>query len=442
MPLWGLIANALAQQVILLRHAFVYTVSHLVSWSVLSASPSSFKAQRQGDLAGETRALVSLQANHRSTARDLLFQLWTRTASESAYLLVIPLLCWSPSADLNDIARQLTYVVAFGIAAANILKDIFQLPRPPTPPVWTPPLLTFDDSASLADYAFPSSHAMNSLTNPIFLIGKLVVCGLLPVSSYMFVFACLLAALHCLMLSFSRLYLGCVFPGDITAGLVLGTLVLSVASSGLAKFDAWLLRCPEAIPIYFFVTIAILAVCPQPRPRTPSFTQTVKLLGFTLGNALGSKLSLEALAFPSARFLATSLLPSISLFSFSSLSPISVLVCRGVIGLMVCALATSIAGDVIAVLVRSLLGLPVKRQRLLSVEAIHRVRSHWYTSSSGSSPQPPKHSETIHGAVEPDDSPQQTRRVLAESVHTFLYGASVGTSIAYLSPLVFHALGV
>merc|ERR1719269_544538 len=66
----------------------------------------------------------------------------------------------------------MTLVVCFGLHAGNLMKDVFRLPRPANvePKVWVPHTASKIDSTACRDFGFPSTHAMNSVSNSLFLV--------------------------------------------------------------------------------------------------------------------------------------------------------------------------------------------------------------------------------------------------------------------------------
>jgi hypothetical protein len=71
---------------------------------------------------------------------------------------------------------------------------------------------------------------------------------------------------------------------------VLGLLLLVVANSALEAFDTWALHGASAPLLLLLCAAAVLFMCPQPRPRTPTFLQTAQCVGLTLGNCYGPRL--------------------------------------------------------------------------------------------------------------------------------------------------------
>jgi membrane-associated phospholipid phosphatase len=95
---------------------------------------------------------------------DRFMQVSSFCAEEEFYLIVLPLLFWAFDYELGF---RLTLVVVGGLFFGNIIKDVFELPRPASPPVWRPHNQASLDSTGLQDFGFPSTHAMNAVTNSL-----------------------------------------------------------------------------------------------------------------------------------------------------------------------------------------------------------------------------------------------------------------------------------
>lgn len=309
----------------------------------------------------------------------------------------------------------------FGVVACNVLKDVFRLPRPPSPPVWTPLGAMVDDTASLRDFAFPSTHAMNAVTIPAMVLWHLVSARFVAPTSPWFMLAVLLASFHFVSLCTSRLYLGCVFVGDIKAGIVMGALVLCVAVSGLSKFDHWLLYNPEALPIYALATLLILGVCPQPRPATPTFSQTVKLMGLAFGNAAGGTFL--------ARGVAVAWAPPASLGAGAG---------RLAVGVTVVAVCAAMASAVVSPLCRWVMAVPARMRPTVVTPASVRAP----VAEQGGKPNKSAWAswEEPLERADPDDSPSATRANMATALTGLLSSAVAGFAITGVVPVVCHAV--
>lgn len=101
--------------------------------------------------------------------QDTYFGVWSFCAEEEFYLLSLPVLFWCVD---YRFARHMTYVVCFGLVWGNLLKDVFRLPRPKNvkAEVWVPHSASQIDSTACRDFGFPSTHAMNSMSNSLFTV--------------------------------------------------------------------------------------------------------------------------------------------------------------------------------------------------------------------------------------------------------------------------------
>ena len=111
-------------------------------------------------------------------------------------------------------------VVPLGMLLNLGLKDLFQRTRP----VFQDPLV------QIATYSFPSGHAVAST---VFYGALCVLVFAHTRSRAARAAACAVAVTMVLLVCFSRVYLGAHFPGDVLAGVAVGTLCL------LLSFRPW-----------------------------------------------------------------------------------------------------------------------------------------------------------------------------------------------------------
>jgi hypothetical protein len=133
----------------------------------------------------------------------------TSLGSAPAYIVLLPLVYWC-----YDEKKGLRLGAAVLISAwLNIsLKFLFDQPRPF--------FAEYDPSLGMISErlgGFPSGHAQNSL------VLWTIIASWGKKKRYLFA-----AALVCLLVSFSRIYLGVHFPTDILGGWILGGIVLCV----------------------------------------------------------------------------------------------------------------------------------------------------------------------------------------------------------------------
>ena len=149
------------------------------------------------------------------------------------------------------------------------------------------------DSTACRDFGFPSTHAMNAVSNALF---TALYClgprgrgngGLPPWATWA------LAAGWVFSLAAGRLYLGVHSPMDVKGGLLLGGAVALLAQwpcYAAEGFDALLLATPNVGLVLLLALAALLVANPQPRPMTPTFLQNCTLAGLIFGCAIGFRM--------------------------------------------------------------------------------------------------------------------------------------------------------
>lgn len=280
-----------------LRTWFAVSISLPIAWLCLHPSIGSFRLRKKLRVREGTDTVVRLQAALRCRVLDVYFQVVSFCAEEEFYLLVLPFLIWNVDRVLG---RRLTLIVCFGLLAGNTMKDVFQLPRPRSPPVWRPRHQEAVDSTSLQDFGFPSTHAMNAVSNSLFVclyLSAAATAGgspaaldpwtLLESASAKRMYAA--AAAYIFSLCLSRLYLGAHTPTDLRGGVALGGVVVAVYFAVSERLDAALFAAAD-LPLKLVVSsVLFLLLNPQPRPGTPTFAQNALLTGLVLGCVMGSR---------------------------------------------------------------------------------------------------------------------------------------------------------
>lgn len=263
-----------------------------MAWLFFHSSAAGFKAHKKGRIVQGTETVLQIQ-RFRSPAFDRYFHIFSFFAEEEFYLIVLPLLFWNFDATL---ARRLNFLVCSGLLFGNLYKDAFELPRPSSPPVWCPSSVKSMDSTACRDFGFPSTHAMNAVSNAVFVVLYLYAGGRGVVCEFPLLSSLLLMGLWIVSISLGRLYLGVHTPTDVRGGFVIGLVFAFVWHLIASPLDSWLIEGTGGLFGGYLLAAALLSLHPQPRPTTPTFLQNCLLMGLLLGAFHGSRLRLQDLA--------------------------------------------------------------------------------------------------------------------------------------------------
>lgn len=226
-----------------------------------------------------------------SKAWDIFFTIASLCGEEEFYMLAIPIALWN-TAPTSLWPRGFVCVFTIGLLIGDLLKNLFALPRPPLRFLLNSS--EYDDNAlDNRDFGWPSTHSLNSVAVPFFLIhhyfgGVWLWNSLNPIATMA---AHVAGLIWCASISVSRLYLGVHSPADVQGGMILGgillklyffvgdDLLLSLLTSTSNVFSWSLLAA------FFFLLIL-------PRPSKPfvnyTYLEVVTLAGFLQGFLTGS----------------------------------------------------------------------------------------------------------------------------------------------------------
>lgn len=268
------------------REAFLGLLGLIIAWTTLAPTVEVFRKNQLANVKSGVSTILNIQA-WRHPVLDRVLSAITFCGEEDFYLFATPFLFWNID---HKLGTQFNNVVCAGIFGGNFVKDMFRVPRPPSPPVWVAPNLLHSDSTGLRDFGFPSTHSLNALSNPAYLLMWALATGRLTTGAPLELAAwVLLGAAYCAVLAGSRMYLGVHSPGDVRAGLFMGLLLVSIQGSVGEWLYAWILRGEHMGAVSVAATVFMILMCPQVRPRTPTFVMNCSLLGLLLGCVLGTR---------------------------------------------------------------------------------------------------------------------------------------------------------
>jgi len=276
-----------------LRHMVAMTVGSLIALSTGYSSVEAFQRQKAHKVAVGSQTVRWVQT-YRNGVLDVVLAGASFCAEEEFYLLTLPILYWNLDWALG---YHMLYVVCAGLFLGNFLKDVFQLPRPTG--VWRSSAAAATDSTACQDFGFPSTHTMNSISNAGFCVlyafdpMELVPGVATPWVSLPAAIG--LALIWIVVISGGRLYLGVHSPTDLRGGAVLG-LLMSCWYLVAPGVYSWTLHTPYLGLKMWCLTWALLLLCPQVRPATPSFQQNAVCVGLLMGNVMGGTYHAQLIA--------------------------------------------------------------------------------------------------------------------------------------------------
>jgi len=281
-----------------LRRLWIFFLATPVSWAHLEPTPQALRKRKFKKIREGTMVVLEVQRLCRNAVLDVYFPIWSFFAEEEFYLIVIPALMWNVD---YVYARHLNYVVCSGLLVGNTLKDVFRLPRPQK--VWRPSTAELTDSTAMRDFGYPSTHAMNALSNTLLTI---LYCYC-PVSMFMdsgfhfaddcngwtFISGVTVAFVWFFSITFGRLYLGAHTPTDVRGGLILGLFHGIFWWYFGNTMDQLTLFIPHVGVIALVISCVLLILSPQPRPMTPTFLQNCLLVGLFFGALVGFRMEVD-----------------------------------------------------------------------------------------------------------------------------------------------------
>ncbi|RNA24291.1 sphingosine-1-phosphate phosphatase 1-like [Brachionus plicatilis] len=205
------------------------------------------------------------------------FHLGAAMGNEIFYCLFFPFWFWNVD---GAIARKVAFLWGIFMYVGQATKDILCMPRPASPPV------VKLEERYLAEYGFPSTHAMVSAGLPISVL-------VLSYSRYNIDLSISIAivVLFCSWVSCSRLYLGMHSILDVVAGVLYSILVLLIMIPILEPIDHFILEYDFSPLVVFTIGYLLCHYYPSLRQWSTARGDTVIIIGSVIGFSIGSYLN-------------------------------------------------------------------------------------------------------------------------------------------------------
>ncbi|GHV96038.1 phosphatidic acid phosphatase [Spirochaetia bacterium] len=219
--------------------------------------------------------LIRLVQSFASPPLTAVMRIITEFGSATAYMALLPLIYWC-----YDERKGLRLGLAILVSAWLNLSLKFFLNQP------RPFFAGYDPSVGMISERFgglPSGHAQNSLV-------MWTIIASWGKRKWLFG----ITALICLLVSFSRIYLGVHFPSDIFGGWVLGSLVLCAYFFSGKRIEALLAKGGFRAEIYAAAAVAFIMILYRPG------AEILMPGGMFLGMAAGYSLNKRYIGFKSS----------------------------------------------------------------------------------------------------------------------------------------------
>nr|XP_046269708.1 sphingosine-1-phosphate phosphatase 1 [Scatophagus argus]XP_046269709.1 sphingosine-1-phosphate phosphatase 1 [Scatophagus argus] len=203
-----------------------------------------------------------------------LFTFGTELGNELFYITFFPFLMWNVDA---FVSRRLIMVWVWVMYLGQCTKDVIGWSRPASPPVVKVEMLYN------SEYSMPSTHAMSGTAIPFSLF--FMTYGRWE---YPFSLGFSLALCWCLLVCFSRIYMGMHSVLDVIAGVLYSVLILLFILPALDLIDNFNLTCRYAPLVIISLHLSLGLFSFNLDTWSTSRGDTAQILGSSAGVALAS----------------------------------------------------------------------------------------------------------------------------------------------------------
>ena len=198
---------------------------------------------------------------------EAIFRLFTILGNEEFYLFLLPVVYWCIS---RRVGVGLAYLSMLSVWANNVVKHLFDVPRPADPRL----RVRWPETSP----SFPSGHSQSAVTNWGYLALQFRRRPWIVV-----------AILLMLLIGVSRMFLGVHFPQDLLGGWTIGLAVLFLYVWAEPRAAVWLGRQPVGLQATLAVVLPVLLIFLHPAdteglyPAEGALTPASALVGMGLG---------------------------------------------------------------------------------------------------------------------------------------------------------------
>lgn len=229
----------------------------------------------------ETTYLARMQERYRSPALDTWFSITANLGTHTFFMLFLPILYWC---GYTNLARPMIHTLGAGVLLTGVLKDMWCLPRPLSPPLRR---ITMSKSAAL-EYGFPSTHSTNAASTAVYILFYLQSLDS-TVQPNLRLLVQVLACCYAVSITLGRLYCGMHGFVDVGVGSALGVLVSTIQWHHGEAFDNYIHGSLKGTMTYVLFMLVLVRLHPEPADDCPCFDDSVSFAGVLIGIELGAR---------------------------------------------------------------------------------------------------------------------------------------------------------
>ena len=229
----------------------------------------------------ETPYLANIQKRVRSPALDTYFSVTANLGTHTFFMIFLPILFWCGQ---TSTARGMVTILALGVFFSGVIKDMWCLPRPLSPPLHR---ISMSHSTVL-EYGFPSTHATNAMSVAVYVLFLLSAHSdsikptfrlSLQVFTCCYVTSIVLGRLYCGMHGFFDVIIGGGLGALISAlQFQYGTLLDALIYSGSIK----------TLFLAILIVLLLVRIHPEPADDCPCFDDSVAFAGVVIGMSIAT----------------------------------------------------------------------------------------------------------------------------------------------------------